>query len=735
MDEDLRRRLQAQGVAFFDGFDYRPIATEALAARFELGKRDLPELTEALGALEEAGIAVHVAGRGWCSPRREGWLVGTLGVKRRGFGVVRPARPDPKGDVFIPPNKLGSAHDGDLVLVKPVKPKRRGQEDGRASSELREGRVLAVLRRSRRVLLGVYVAGERETGTVEPLLEENLREIYIPPQRRKGARDGQRVLVRLLEEPTVGGMPSGEVVEIAAPEGTWRADAQWIIAEYELPEHFPAAALAEAERFPDAIPEEEIARRTDLRSEILFTIDPEDAKDFDDAVTLARTAPGGYRLGVFIADVSHYVRAGSELDRAAYERGTSVYLPGKVLPMLPERLSNHLCSLAPEVERLVQAIWMEIDPSGALTAWRQEAAVIRSTARLTYAEAQAILDDEPPPRSKPRPAPAIAAMVRAMDELREKLRARRLEGGALELDLEEQELLLDEAGEVLDVRVRPRDRAHNLIEEFMLLANEAVARIATSRSVGILRREHPAPSEEDVAQFLKLCRALVPGIRVVGERDFRELVERVRGRPIAPVINMALLRTLTRAQYGARKSLHFALAKEEYCHFTSPIRRYPDLQVHRVLFGPGAVAAARAGLGDLANLERMAEHLSAVERRAEEAEREMKKMRAIGWLRRRLGDRFAGVITAVFEYGFFVRLDETMIEGMVHVSTLDDDYYQLHEASFALRGRNKGRTFRVGDAIEVQLRAAEPMARQVDLVYLVHRAARETAGVRKKPRG
>ena len=312
-------------------------------------------------------------------------------------------------------------------------------------------------------------------------------------------------------------------------------------------------------------------------------------------------------------------------------------------------------------------------------------------------------------------------MLREMDGLRAVLQERRVERGALDLDLQEQKLVLDDEGEVLEVTSRSRDRAHNLIEEFMLMANEAVAQAATVREIPIIRRDHPAPSDDDVETFLRFVRAVAPDVRVSGADDFQRVVSQVAERPVAPVINMALLRTLMRAQYTAEKGRHFALATDEYCHFTSPIRRYPDLQVHRAIFDApkgkrGASKSDRTVLGAVA------EHCTLREQRAEEAEREMNKLRAIAWLAHRVGERFTGVITTALDYGFFVRLDECMVEGMVHVSTLGGDFYQLHEPSFSLRGRRSAKSFGIGDTIEVRLRRADPIHRHVDLEYLHHRA-------------
>ncbi len=722
MNPEREAELTRAVRAYFTGKDYASTSARDLAETLSVTEREFPAFTELLYEFEDAGIAVHLAGRGWFAPRKEGWIAGTLTVNRRGFGFLRPADEDPKGDVFIPANKLKDAHHGDLVLVKHrAKPRgggpkaRGGGDDGPG----REGSILHVLRRSPRVILGQFWSDARGGGVVEPLRHESVREIQIDVGGEQGAENGDRVLVRLKDGPSIGGLPPGEIVEVALPEGTWKADLQIVCAEFGLPEEFPAEVLRAAEALPATISEEEIARRTDLRDVPFFTIDPSDAKDYDDAITLEDKGTDGYLLGVAIADVSAFVRANDIIDKEAYTRGTSVYLPGLTIPMLPERLSNDLCSIRPEVDRLAKVVWIDFAPDGKVRSSRVENAVIRSRRKFAYSEAQELLDGAPPDADEKEFVPTLESL----DRLRATLHARRLARGSLDLDLPEMRLRLDDDGEVIDLEPRRRDRSHHIVEECMLAANEAVARIATEKSIAIIRRSHDEPPEEDVTKFLKLCRLLVPGVRMNGTEDFPKLVEELGDDPAAPIVQLGLLRTLTRAEYVAAKALHFALATDEYCHFTSPIRRYPDLQVHRalddVLFSDRKVMSAEVE-AKLGSLSAQAAHASERERSAENAEREMSKMRAISFLRLRIGDRFTGVIAAVREHGFYVRLDEFLLEGMVHISNLRDDFYVFNETHFALRGRNTGKSFRLGDPVEVKLANADPLHRTIDLRYLQH---------------
>lgn len=717
IDQERHDELFRGARAYFRGPGYASATARELGETLGVKERELPAFSEILHELEEDGTAIHLEGRGWFSPRKEGWVAGTLVVNRRGFGFLRPVDEDPLGDIFVPASKLKDAHHGDMVLIRV---KKKGGGGPRGGGDGREGRVIDVLRRNPRIILGRFFADPKGGGVVEPLRHESVREIHIEAGLERGAVNGERVLTRLREGPSIGGLPPGEVVEVALPEGTGRADLQIVAAEFDLQPEFPVEVEEAAAALPDGITDEEIARRSDRRDIAFFTIDPSDAKDHDDAIAVELRDGGGWHLGVAIADVSHFVAKNGEIDREAYRRATSVYLPGLTVPMLPERLSNDLCSLRPDVDRFAVVAWIDFDPEGNVLDARLEKAVIRSRRKFSYSEVQELLDGAPPTADEEPYVPTL----RHLEALRAALHRHRIERGALDLDLQEMRLRLDDDGEVLDVEARSRTRATHIVEECMLAANEAVARIASARGLAILRRTHDEPPEEDIVRFSKLCRVLAPGVRVDGPRDFQALVDSLGDDPAAPVVQLALLRTLTRAEYRASKGLHFALATDEYCHFTSPIRRYPDLQVHRALddglFGRRSRVMSEEAEARLASLETQAEHCSSLERNAEEAEREMSKLRAISWLVHRTGEQFTGVISTVRDNGFFVRLDETLIEGMVHVSTLTDDLYVYSDTHYALRGRHGGRIFRLGDAIEVRLEKADPLHRTIDLRYLQH---------------
>ncbi len=695
------------------GPDYRHGVLSEIAASIGASEKEHPQVEELLEQLEEKGETVRLLARGWFVPHREGWLVGTLTLVRKGFGFVRPLVEDPRGDVFIPARRLRDAHHGDRVLAGIQKP-RRGQPA--STRDGRSGKILEVIERSPRAIPGIFRESMGGIGVVEPLRHESVREIWIDPGYRAGVQDGDRVLARLRQGPAIDGLPPGQVICALAAEGTWKADLQLVCAEHQLRDEFPVEVEQAAAAIPEQISEQEIQLRSDHRGVPFVTIDPEDAKDFDDAIAVVDSPSGNFRLGVAIADVSHFVEQGDVIDSEALLRSTSVYIPGKTIPMLPERLSNDLCSLRPGIDRLAKVVWIDIDASGALEDYFVERAVIRSARRFTYQQVQEIID-----REDQDPAESISAidqMILELEKVRCLLHDRRIEGGSLELEIDEMKLVLDDDGEVIDVCARERLKAHNLVEECMLVANEAVASIATARSIPILRRIHSPPEPERFENFARLCRVLAPEAPVRELTDLPAVVEVVRGSVAAPVVFFALLRTLTRAEYSPERQIHYALQKEEYCHFTSPIRRYPDLQVHqaldRYLFdGVDPVIDAAAS-----SLLELSESCSTRERAAESAERDMTRSRAISWLRHRVGERFTGIVTAVRDQGFHVRLDEALIEGFVHVSGLKDDIYVFSDTQFALRGVNAGNMIRLGDPVEVELDSVDLLHRDIDLRYL-----------------
>ncbi len=527
------------------------------------------------------------------------------------------------------------------------------------------------------------------------------------------------VVVELTRYPTPYRAPLGRIVEVVGNVDDPGVDLRVVVAKHGLPDGFPPEVLAEAESIPDEVSPDALSEREDFRERPIVTIDGETARDFDDAVEVEILENGNFLLGVHIADVSHYVREGSTLDQEAFHRGTSVYFPERAIPMLPERLSNGICSLNPGVDRLVQSVFVEVSPAGKVIQSRFADGVMRSRARMTYTKVRQILVDRDP---------AVLEEYRELVPLFERmlalfkiLRARREIRGAIDFDRPEAEVTLDEAGRVVDVRVAERNVAHRIIEEFMLLANETVATRFAEQKAPTLYRIHEPPDEKRVEAFEELIMGLGYRLRSPSEslqpRAFQRLLARVEGKPEERLVSYVMLRTMKQAVYSEENRGHYALAAAYYTHFTSPIRRYPDLVVHRLLRelrekGPpkGEKAEERKR-----RLVEIAERSSFTERRADDAERELVDWKKVRFMADKVGDVFEGVVTGVTGYGLYVELLEFFVEGMVHISSLVDDYYHYNEEAHSLRGESTGRMFRLGDMVSAQVIRVDLNLRRVDL--------------------
>ncbi|HET9551669.1 MAG TPA: ribonuclease R, partial [Anaeromyxobacteraceae bacterium] len=627
-------------------------------------------------------------------------VVGTLTRHRDGFGFV--ARLDRAGeDVFLPPGEATRALDGDLVRVEIV-PGRGGRS---------AGRLLEIVERRRRLLIGTYHARGRQSFVLpaDPSLGGE-----VPVPESGAARDGDVVKVALA--PGVGDL-RGEVVESIGRPGEPRVEVLSVAYGKGFADVFPEAVAGEAARVPDRVLPAEKAGRRDLTALPLVTIDGEDARDFDDAVFVERLpgrkgAPPSYRLVVAIADVAHYVRPGAALDAEAGRRGTSVYFPMQVLPMLPERLSNGICSLNPEVERLCMVADMTIDGRGEPKGAEVYEAVMRSAARCTYTEVARVLDGEALPHREP-----FRAHFELMAELQDKLTAMRRRRGAIDFDLPESKIVLDGDGQVVGIEKRPRNRAHRIVEEFMLAANEAVARWFGTRDLPTIYRVHGVPDEEKLKVFLDL--AASHGFEVpeppVDPRALDALLTRLKGHRQQRALNQLLLRAMMQAVYSPENEGHFGLAAEHYLHFTSPIRRYPDLVVHRLLKEEWARRAGRpAAAPSEAALQEIAARSSERERAAMEAEREIAGYYAALFMKDKVGERYPGTVAAVAEPGLFVELAPFFVEGLVRAEELPGAF-ELDPEHHALVDRTTGRAFRVGDPVEVEVVNASPARRRVEL--------------------
>ncbi|HEX9049240.1 MAG TPA: ribonuclease R [Anaeromyxobacter sp.] len=719
------RDLVREGAATRDGKRYALPAAREQAGAGKLAPAGHGRAWRAQGQPDEAvpERAGGPGGRSLTAPARHRGLLGTLKKHRDGFGFV--ARLDRKGDdVFVPPQEAAKAVDGDLVRVEVV-PARGGRT---------AGRVVEVVERRRRLLLGTYHARGKQSFVVpaDPELEG-----YVPVPETSVAEDGDVVKVAL--DPGAGRL-AGAVLEKIGKPGEPRVEVLKVAYAKGFADVFPEAVEREARAVPDRVLDEDRRGRRDLRSLPLVTIDGEDARDFDDAVYVERVTGARrqplYRLVVAIADVAHYVRPGSALDDEAARRATSVYFPMQVLPMLPERLSNGICSLNPDVDRLCMVADMVLDGKGETKSTEIYEGVMRSAARCTYTEVARVLDGERVPgRERFREA------FELMAELQAKLTAMRRRRGAIDFDLPEAKIVLGEDGQVVSIEKRPRNRAHRVVEEFMLAANEAVARGFGARDLPTIYRVHGVPDEEKLDAFLELART--HGFEVPESppdpRALNELLERFKGHAQQRALNQLLLRAMMQAVYSPENIGHYGLAAEHYLHFTSPIRRYPDLVVHRLLKEEWA---ERRGDGvrrtPAARLVELAARSSERERASMEAEREIASFYAALFMKDHVGEVFDGVVAAVVEFGLFVELERWFVEGLARVEDLGEGF-ELDAVQHALVQPGTGRSFRVGDRVRVEVVSSSPARRRIELRVLEPGVAR--AGVtrgesgRAAPRG
>jgi ribonuclease R len=685
-----------------------PATSREIARILRVPRHDRPGLTRRLKALVRSGALLLVRGNRFGLPDRMDLVVGRLSTHPAGYGFVVPEEEGTGGDVYVAAANLDGAMHGDRVVARVERRTERGVE----------GRVVRVLERSQATLVGRFDVDGAGLRYVVPFDRRVLTDVHVPAGRSGAAEPGDMVVVEIALWPTATRGPVGAVIEVLGGIDEPGVDTRIVIRKHHIPDRHSDEAVTEARRLGGSVRERDIRGRTDFRAVTTVTIDGEDARDFDDAITLERLANGHYWLGVHIADVSHYVAEGSALDEEAYDRGTSVYFPERAVHMFPADLSTGLCSLNPRVDRLVQSCLMEVDRRGRVVRYEIHDGVINSDARMTYTEVNAILAERD--EDTRRTYEALVPLFELMHELFEVLHGRRRARGAIDFDLPEAKLVLSEVGEVEAIVASERNVAHRLIEEFMLLANETVAGDLVARGAPALHRVHEAPDVRKVADFEAFVTTLGYSLAATGTtvepRHFQRLIDRMRGRPEERPIAALMLRTMQKARYDASSLGHFGLAAEHYTHFTSPIRRYPDLVVHRMLRQSRHEPPAAARREELAEeLPETARHASEMERRADEAERELLQWKKVRFMADKVGDEYQGFVTGVAAFGLFVELVEHYVEGLVHVSSMADDYYRFVEQEHALRGENTKKQYRLGDAVLVQVVRVDLERRQVDL--------------------
>lgn len=695
----MERRI----LELFHRRNFTPSNISELLSQLGLARTQKVQLERSLARLERAGqIARIKQGDRYALPLEADLVPGRIRMNRQGVGTLQPD--DPKIPVIrIPHDATATAMHGDHVLVrKDVVPRKAS----RGFSGEPTGRIVRVLERARTEVVGTLQRG-RELLYVIPDDPRMPQDIYVPAPRDVGrpARVGDKVVVELREWKSRNANPEGEIVEVLGPPDAEGVDMLSILRQYHLPLHFPKRVLQEANSFGHVVKPKELMGRMDCREHQVITIDPEDAKDFDDAICIERVAGGHWKLWVHIADVSNYVKPGTALDEEAARRGNSTYLVDRVIPMLPEALSNELCSLKPHVERLTKCVEFLLSNEGHVLRTQFYSAVIRSQCRFNYKEAFAIL--QRPPRD------SIEGMLHDANAVAQKIRRLRFKAGSLDLDFAETKILLDDDGKILRIEKVENDISHQLIEEFMLLANEAVAGRLMALGRPAIYRIHEPPDEKRLEEYRE--DVLSHNIRcgnLLNRREVQKLLEKLNSMPIGQALKIGFLRSLMRARYATEPLGHYGLAKKKYTHFTSPIRRYADLVVHRALFQP---TDKRFAAG---NLQEIAGRISETERNSDDAERDSRDVKLFAYLLAQLKSphpqRYKALVTDVRNFGFFVDVTGLGLSGLVPLSGLTDDFYQFDSTRGQLVGRRTRRVIRLGDKVEVQVAKVDTFKRQVD---------------------
>lgn len=682
----------------------KPLTYRQLVTEFDLKKPDDKEaLRRRLIAMVRDG-QLHQNRRGAYGPIGKMELIpGCVIGHKDGYGFVVPD--DGGDDLFLSARQMRAVFHDDRVLVRVAGIDNRGR---------REGAVVEVLERNTHELVG-RIQNESGACFIEPSNQRISQEILIPPQELNGAEHGQMVIVEIIEQPTLHARPLGRVKEVLGEHMAPGMEIDVAIRNHGIPHEWPVEVLKEVEKYTPHVSDEDLKGRKDVRHLPFVTIDGDDAKDFDDAVYCVKQPKGGWTLYVAIADVSHYVKPRTGLDQEAIERGNSVYFPGRVIPMLPEILSNQLCSLNPHVNRLTMVCEMTISATGKITRYSFYEAVIKSHARLTYDKVYAMVEKDD--KALQEEYSALLPHVQELFALYRVLYKSRSKRGTIDFDLPETKIIFGKNRKIEKIVPLIRNDAHRLIEECMLCANISAARFLIKSECAGLFRNHEGPGPEklnDLRRFLNELGLSLQGGEEPTPKDYSRILSSVAGRPDAHLIQTVLLRSLSQAIYGADNKGHFGLAYEAYTHFTSPIRRYPDLLVHRAIrnilrrqYQPGATDP---------HLEKLGEHCSMTERRADDATREAMSWLKCEFMMDKLGETFMGVITGVTSFGFFVELKEIYAEGLVHISTLPDDYYQFDPIKHQLSGERAGKRFRLGDVVEVQVVRVDLDERQIDFM-------------------
>lgn len=686
--------------------NYKPSKIENILKMLDvdLEQKDIVEST--LADFEKDGIIFKTKNGKYALSEKLDLIRGKIDANQKGFGFLIPDNENLK-DIFISADNMNSAMNNDMVLVKVYK---------KVEGKKWEGEVIKVLKRANLTIVGTFEKS-KNFGFVVPDDKNISRDVFIPKSEDKDAKDGMKVVVKITKWPEKRRNPEGKIIEILGKKGDPGIDVLSVIRAYDIPEKFSDKVISESEKIKESIANEEMKGRRDLRNLNFVTIDGEDAKDLDDAVCVQKLENDQYILYVSIADVSHYVKEGSLLDKEALNRGCSVYFVDRVIPMLPKRLSNGICSLNPHENRLTLTVKMKINKSGEVLDHNIFESIIASKERMTYTDVYEILEVNNE-NLKERYGYLLKDFS-MMKELAQILLERRKKRGSVDFDFEESKVIVDENGKPIDIVKVERNIAHRIIEEFMLVANETVAEHMHWINVPFVYRVHEHPDMEKLMSFNKFIHNLGYHIKGIGKdqihpKALQELIKEVRGKKEQRVIETLLLRSLKRARYSPEDIGHYALATQYYTHFTSPIRRYPDLIIHRIIKENihGILDGKRQ---DYYNkiLSGIAEKSSERERAADDAEREIEDLKKVEYMKNKIGNTYKAIISNITNYGFFVELDN-LVEGLVDVDSLEDDYYHFDEDTYTLIGEKTKRKFSIGDEVYVKVIAANIERREID---------------------
>lgn len=716
MQEDVKIERKQRILSFVEDKDYRPIKIKEMAVLFGVPKKQRGEFHEILDELIARG-KIEIDQRGRIRLPEANIFVGEFRATQRGFGFVCVEGED--ADIFIPEIYCGGVFHGDTVKVRL---NGHGGDHGRK----REGEIIQILQRGIHTVVGTFQRNKNVTFVIPDNGKIN-KDVFIPKDGTLDAVDGHKVVVELTDYGSDVKSPEGRVIQILGHRNDPGVDILSIIKSFGLPEEFPEDVMRQVAEVPDHVDSSAIGGRVDIRHVETVTIDGEDAKDLDDAITLEKREDGSFELGVHIADVSHYVTEHSPLDREAINRGTSVYLVDRVIPMLPHKLSNGICSLNAGEDRLALSCFMTIDVGGQIKSHRIAETVINVTERMSYTDVNAILTHRDPDVCKRYEA--LIPLFERMEELARILRKNRKKKGSIDFDFPECKIILDETGYPVDIKPYDRNIATKIIEEFMLAANQTVAEEYFWLEIPFVYRTHEYPELEKIQDLSRMTASFGHHIKVgqeeVHPREIQKLIEEIEGTEEESFLSRLTLRSMKRAKYATVNEGHFGLATQYYCHFTSPIRRYPDLQIHRIIkenIRHGIEGKRYAHYESL--LPEIARKCSDRERLADDAEREVDKMKKAEYMQDHIGENFSGVVSGVTSWGIYVELPNT-VEGMVRLSDMADDHYDFEEENYRVVGHHTGMEYRMGQKVQVQVIRVDKLTRTIDFAMINEASEKE----------